>query len=953
MSDVPPERIDALARQALDRPRDDRDAFLKRVCPNPDVREAVWERLDALDDAESPGDAPDDSPEASPSDEDDAAASVSPDAPTVADAPAEPPSSSEPEAPTERASPNPADHASPADASAPPSADSTPAESPSFRAAPDQVGPWEIVGLIGEGGMGTVHFAERADGQFEQQVALKLLRHDLDEAAQERFLAERQILAELQHPNIAHLLDGGVTAPESGSGQAGRPYFVMEYVDGTPLDTYCNDHQLGVEARLRLFRQVCEAVTFAHRNLIVHRDLKPSNILVTEPGADTATDDDTGTGPQVKLLDFGIAKALEGAEGRAARTQTGESPMTPRYAAPEQVQGDPITTATDVYSLGVVLYELLTGTLPYDIKNAPVAEVAEVISTTDPTAPSEQVTTTPSAASVVEQTHGMTPDELGRALNGDLDVIVKKALRKEPGQRYTSAAELGQDLDRYLDGLPVEARSASTGYRLRRFVARNRTAVLSGVAAMIALVVGLGVAVWQAQVAAAERDRAQAAQAEAEEAITFLTTLFEHAEPEEARGDTLTAYELVDQGRRRLSDLSDQPALQARMFDVVGEVYENLSEYKTADSLLHRSIRVQRSLSTPNRERLGEYLAERASVKMKLGQYRTADSLTQRALQAMRAGDAAGTVEYAEALSLRGNIALNQKRLRRADSLFERTESHYRSLLEETSEGTEEALDYSKSLASLRHNRASIHYYRNQFKKAEGLYRDALTKYRDIEGPNHPDVITIHSAIGLMLQEQGQLQAAAVHLDTAVTRGARVLGPRHAQMATYYSNLGDVRKAQGRYAVADSLYRRTLAIDKAQRGPRHPYVAGDWHLIGQTNRAWDRPERALEAFSKEVSLRRPAGVSVDLAKALHAQGTVLTDLGRYSTAEDRLLEARDVHTRVDEPDSSLTTDLHAALATLYTEWGRPGPAQRWQQRLDSLRTSASSKNTRPSSQSPN
>jgi serine/threonine-protein kinase len=457
---------------------------------------------------------------------------------------------------------------------------------------------------------------------------------------------------------------------------------------------------------------------------------------------------------------------------------------------------------------------------------------------------------------------------------------------------------------------------------------------MSGVAAVVALVLGLGAAVWQAQVAAAERDRARTAQAEAEEAVTFLTNLFEDATPAEAAGDTLTVYDLVDRGRRRLSELSDQPTLQARMFDVVGEVHEKLSEYETADSLLRRSIQIQRTLPSPTPERLAEYLSERSSVKWKLGRYAAADSLARQAQRQMRRAGATNTIEYAEALALRANIALSRQHLDTADSLFQVTEERYRSLVTNAETDAEAETERTANLASVVHNRASIHYYRGNNDKAETLYRDALATYREAMGRTHPNVLTMHSALGLVLQRQGKLKAAATHLDTAITRGTRVLGPRHAQMAAYYNNLADVRRKQERYAPADSLYRLALSIDKATRGPQHPYVAGDWQSIGELNRAWGRPEQALEAFSQETALRRPKGPSVSLARALCNQGTVLTDLGRYAAAEDRLREARAVHARLDEHSSSLAADLRTAFATLYADQGRSQEAQRWRERAE-------------------
>jgi eukaryotic-like serine/threonine-protein kinase len=353
-----------------------------------------------------------------------------------------------------------------------------------------EVGPYRLLREVGRGGMGTVWLAERADGLFRQRVAVKVMRGwTQGDEHRRRFEAERRILARLEHPGIARILDGGVD-------QAHRPYLVMEFVEGEPIDTYCASRELGVEARLALFRSVCEAVAYAHRNLVVHRDLKPSNILVTGEGREAA----------VKLLDFGIAKLLDSPdeEDAALMTATGTFPMTPEYAAPEQITSGPITPATDVYALGVTLFELLTGARPYRIEGRTPSAIEAAVCRSAPARPSTTVQTGPAGAGPA-----LAPDRLARRLRGDLDTIILKALRKEPDRRYATAADLGEDLRRHAEGLPVAAQPDTARYRARKFVGRHRVSVAAAAAVLVALVVGLGAAVVQARVAAQERDRAE------------------------------------------------------------------------------------------------------------------------------------------------------------------------------------------------------------------------------------------------------------------------------------------------------------------------------------------------------------------------------------------------------------------------------------------------------------
>jgi serine/threonine protein kinase len=353
-----------------------------------------------------------------------------------------------------------------------------------------RIGAYQVLREIGRGGMGAVYLCARADEEFQRQVAIKIVRFPLEsEAILRRFRQERQILATLDHPNIARLFDGGTT-------EEGLPYFVMEYVEGQTIDSWCDERKLNVTERLELFRSVCAAVQYAHQNLVAHLDLKPANILVTTDGT-------------VKLLDFGIARLLhpQGEEARASYTATLLQGMTPEYASPEQVRGMPISTASDVYSLGIVLYELLTGHRPYRMNSRILQDVVRVICEEDPTRPSMIVTEieetkTPDAVSVVREG---TPARLRQRLEGDLDNILLKTLRKDPARRYGSAEQLNEDLRRHLEGLPVSARKDTFSYRLERFVRRNRAGLAAGGLVIATLLAGLTTTLWQAQLALREQ----------------------------------------------------------------------------------------------------------------------------------------------------------------------------------------------------------------------------------------------------------------------------------------------------------------------------------------------------------------------------------------------------------------------------------------------------------------
>ncbi|MDQ7053776.1 MAG: serine/threonine-protein kinase, partial [candidate division KSB1 bacterium] len=429
----------------------------------------------------------------------------------------------------------------------------------------------------------------------------------------QRFRRERQILAQLQHDNIARVLDGGLTGD-------GQPYFTMEYVEGEPIDAYCDRHRLTIEARLRLFLQVCDAVHAAHRNLVVHRDLKPGNILVTPDGT-------------AKLLDFGIARVLSHDGAVPATVQTGGlQVMTPEYASPEQVRGEPVTTASDVYGLGVVLYELLAGRRPYDFPERTPAQVEKVVTGTEPKKPSAAVHHPPKAATsggdtlaAVSHARRSQPRRLQRLLAGDLDNICLMALRKEPERRYGSAAQLRDDIHRYLNSLPVAARPATLRYRVGKFMRRHTAAVAAATAGLILLA---GLTGYYTTRLAAERDRAQAEAQKAQQVAGFLAGLFKTSDPSEARGRRITARELLDRGAARIErELATQPEVQANMMEVVGTVYQSLAQLDEAAELLEKSLSVREHFAGEVGPEIARTLWVLGKVRSQQGNYEAADSL--------------------------------------------------------------------------------------------------------------------------------------------------------------------------------------------------------------------------------------------------------------------------------------------------------------------------------------
>ncbi|MEE8524708.1 MAG: serine/threonine-protein kinase [Thermoanaerobaculia bacterium] len=803
-------------------------------------------------------------------------------------------------------------------------------EPPDTPRPPDRVGPYRLLRPLARGGMGSVYLARRDDQQYRQQVAIKILRHSLaDPHAIDRFVRERQILADLDHPNIARLLDGGVTGE-------GLPYLVLEHVDGELLDRYCERHELALEERIRLFCTVCSAVSHAHRHLIVHRDLKPGNVLVTAEGVP-------------KLLDFGIAKLLDPAARGATTTLTGLHPMTPEYASPEQILGRRVTTASDVYSLGVLLYKLLTGRLPHRLAGGSLWDVARAIC--------EQPPERPSAA--VSRNGGSAPlpgrrEKAERRLRGDLDVIVLKALRKEPERRYSGAGQLAEDLERHLAGLPVSARRDAWAYRAGKFLRRHRLGVLAVVLLAVSLLAGSAATLWQAR-------SARARQVEAERTLDFLIDMFQVSDPAQARGERVTARELLDDAVEEIPrKLAAEPRIRTILMVPLGEIYLNLGLLDRAETLLEEALEIAGTARAPVKETL-PIRNLLGSVYIEQDRYDLAETTLRASLDTARR-----TLDPEHPLALGamhglGALLARQGRFTEAEALLTR-------VLEVRRRGP--AADPSEAVA-LRLHLAQTVAWQGRYRQAEVLVQEALEIARGRLGGDHPQTLLASNSLGALYSEVGRWQEAEQSLEPLLELRQRILGHEHPFTLSTMNNLGKVYHRRGRRAEARRLYEQSLAIKLRTPGlgPRHrdtlvtrsnlaaldldegrlaeaegalaEVLAEQRRLHGGGHRrtlttshrlarvylATGRPAAAERLFSEALAAARgstlPAGHQLG-GWLLAGHGRALAALGRWQEAERALSEGHGLLLRALGPAHDRTREAAAALEAVHQ--ARPGAA---------------------------
>jgi serine/threonine-protein kinase len=603
---------------------------------------------------------------------------------------------------------------------------------------PSAIGPYLPVRELGRGGMGVVYLARRVDGQFEQVVALKLVRRGMEsDEVRRRFLLERQLLARLQHPGIARLLDGGIT-PD------GRAWFALEYVKGVPLYDYCRTAGLDLEGRLRLFLKVCDAVAYAHRNLVVHRDLKPGNILVTATG-------------EPRLLDFGIAKLLEEDERPdAPHTRASLVLVTPEYGAPEQVAGEPITTATDVYALGMILYELLTGKRPYDLSTRSPLEMYEVILNTHPTRPS-----------LAARGESESAPRWARELRGDLDIIVMKALAKSQDRRYATAAALAHDIERYLDGRPIEARPDSVLYVTRKFLRRHWLPAGAAALVLTSLIGGLAAAAWQGEIASREARRA-------ESISTFLFEMLSSVDPNKAQGRDVTVREVLDEAARRLDEgetsVAGIPVVESAIRATVGSTYRALGQYEAA---------------------------ERQAIS---------------ALELSMAALGESHWDTICRMSELGDIYFEWGRIDEAERWYLEARRVATSAFGEEHELAEHAATQL----------AGILFRRGDYAGAERELTTALEASRRMHGAENEKALLIQARLASSIGAQGRLEESAVLLADTLAVQERVMGERNRTTLMTMGNLGNVYQLLERYDDAVKIGERAYAVAVEVLPADHP-----------------------------------------------------------------------------------------------------------------------------------
>lgn len=760
---------------------------------------------------------------------------------------------------------------------APPSFLKTPLGLSTINPDLSEVGPYRLEEVIGEGGMGVVHRARQTQ-PIQRTVALKIVKLGMDtREVIARFEAERQALAQLEHPNIARVYDAGVT-PD------GRPYFVMEYVDGPSITRHCDENRLTPRDRIDLLVQVCRGVQHAHQNGIIHRDLKPNNTLVA-----------TVDGRAIpKIIDFGVAKATQQKLTEAtAFTQHGQLVGTPEYMSPEQASGRAVDTRSDVYSLGVMLYELLAGSLPLDaaeLRRAGFEGMMNLIRDSDPPRPSTRVSSLGAAATEAATLRRTEPQSLARALRGELDWIAMRALEKNRERRYASAADLAADLQAHLRDEPVRARPQSTWYSLRKFSRRHRVAMGFAAVVAMALVAVASIMTFQAHRIARERDRSDHQAEVAQSVKDFLVDLFEESDPAESRGEERTARELLDDGAKRLKELDDSP-VKAELLTTIGSVYQRLGLWKESAALHEEALHYWEESRGPGDVNTLLALNQLGHTRVGLGRLAAAESLYTRAIEGWaRRGDDSDPHAFDPSTNL-ANVYRRRGNYDEAAELYDR-------LWKEREQLT--GID-DPEVQRLKANRAKVYHLQHDQQRAEELYREVVRDLRRIVGEDHPQTVYTINALAMVLRAREAYAEAESLLVIALEAGRRVLGEENPGFWSIYQDLGIVYHSQKKFDRACEIFQETLEFRMTHDGPEHTNTldalnnsAGCYSAQREYAKAQPLLEQVIELREKISGARHPA-----TQRARFNLATVLISRGDHSEALNQLEVA--VETGYDYP----------------------------------------------------
>ncbi len=725
------------------------------------------------------------------------------------------------------------------------------------------IGAYKIISELGYGGMGAVYLAERADGNFSQRVALKLLKREMNTAAlRRRFEQERNILASLEHPNIARLLNAGTTEDKI-------PYIAMEYVEGLPIDDYCNKNKLDLDQRLDLFREVCQAVDFAHRNLIVHRDLKPSNILVTNDG-------------KPKLLDFGISKILSDEFDQInTATVTKLGAMTPSYASPEQLQNKSVTTATDIYSLGVVLYEILSGHRPFETKEENLKEIYKAVIETDPPLPSQLIDSMSKSfkeitnartelkdedisdhSTVVQnfdkktepnKLHNTLPSKVNLSsgsLRGDLDNIVLKALRKEPERRYSSAENLSEDIKRHLLGLPVTARPNTVSYRAEKFFKRNKASVFGGTIIFLVIVGGLFATLWQARIAQTERDRAILEAKKVEKINAYMQKILNFSNPHwlssnpDQNRDAKISDALNEALKNIDADLANEPEIQAEILFTIGQTYVSQGQYALGDELLTQAI-----------EKFDEVYGQ-------------------------------GNLKSMQTSVILGDTKYFTGKLDEAEKLYDSAINYFRPKILE---------DYSqiKWLGIALNDLANIHSLRGNFQEAEKLVQESLKFSGELSGNDRFMIPVLLSNLGGIKSNTGDYPGALAYFRKAQTELELMGNQEKFESGNLYRNIGVTYVRLENYEAAEVSFQKSNDILQKTGGEENVYTLLSKYHTANNLYKQDKNEKAEELANEtleKLKKKFPEGHLV-IAFSQRLLGDIYSKTGRLKSGETELRKA--------------------------------------------------------------
>jgi serine/threonine protein kinase/tetratricopeptide (TPR) repeat protein len=774
-------------------------------------------------------------------------------------------------------------------------------------------GKYKLLEELGSGGMGVVYMAEQVE-PVQRRVALKIIKLGMDtHQVVARFESERQALAVMDHPNIARVFDAGAT-------ETGRPYFVMELARGIPITDYCDLHKLSTRERLQLFVGVCQAVQHAHQKGVIHRDLKPSNILVV-------IQDDR---PMPKIIDFGIAKATDHRLAqRTLFTEQGQLIGTPEYMSPEQAEmsGLDVDTRTDIYSLGVILYELLAGTLPFDarrLRSAAFGEIQRIIRETEPPKASTRLSTLKDTKFEIAEKRGTDPGSLVRMLRGDLDWITMKAMAKDRTRRYSTASELAAEVERHLRHEPVTAGPPSAVYRLRKYVRRHKLGVAAAAVVLLAILVGTaGTTIGLLRAVRAEKKAVEEA-ATAKRVSDFLVDLFKVSDPSEARGNTITAREILDRGAKKVEEeLAGQPLIQARLMDTMGQVFQSLGLFNQALPLLKSALETRRKALGNRNLEVGSSLQNLGYLLVAKGDYAAAEPPLQEALAIRQELLGRNHPDVATNLAALGELNYDKGDLAKAEEFYQESLAIRRKALGNTH------LEVANSLNDL----AIALKAKGDYEEAEPMYRESLAVRRKLLGEDHPLIAQSLNNLGMFLYQmflnkKNDGTEAEQLLRQALALNRRVLGNEHPEVSTNLNNLALLLRDKGDYDQAIALFRQVTELDRKNLGDDHPYVANRINSLASTLARKGDHKSAEELFLKAMAIQRKTftETSWEIATTKLLLGACYTEAKRFREAEPLLLEAFPIIEKAFGINHPRTQAAVRRLVGLYEAWGKPEKA---------------------------